>query len=1105
MTIRTRKPGVKTGMVSLASSLLVLTSVVATAQEAETVAADEDMMLEEVVVKGMRQSLESAQDIKRNAPTVVDSITAKDLGSFPDKSVAEALQRVAGITVNRFAASSDTAHFSAEPSGVVVRGLNQVRTEFNGRTSFSANSSRGLSWGDVSPELMAGVDTYKNQMAELIEGGIAGTVNMRTRLPFDQDGQMMALTINGNYGDLSEELTPEVSGLYSNRWETSAGEFGFLGNFAYSDVTTKTEGVQYFRMNRFRNIYGEDTLRYIPATVNMRENIYDRVRKGVALAMQYQNPSETVVLTTQYNRSEYDNAWEEYVVQVSPADLSFGESVFFEVEDAGGAPVPAPGAGDFVFDDQGLFQTGVMNSQIGWWGNDNAESAGFAANAAGQPMVNACYGWNGCEPATRGSDMTAATRSNNNQNMTQDFSVNLKWSISDSIRSNFDVQYVDSTVQNYDIEVGMGTYADVDLDISGELPSVNLLDPTNVNLSPGKWANPNNYRIHNIMDHVEDSSGDQLALKADFEFDIDNGWLESIKTGARWAERDQEVRWSGYNWQNVANTWTGDQAPYYNVDRTEPANGEGAQPDFNGYPSDFAETRLFGESSYHDINMNEFVFANMDTLQDQELMASTMSAQALGFSGGTGWDPICSNTGDRADEVAGTCYTPSEIVDIVETTSAAYIQFNFGGEHAELFGIPFSGNLGVRYVETDITSSGGIALPRLGDEFFFTIDDEGERVPDPTRTNLGCEIGAGPVDPDAPPPEVPNSMGCYLGDDDVAFMDGADQTSVAESNDETFLPSFNIKFDLTDELVLRFAASKAMARPDIGNLRNYVSVGSSMPDRNNADDPLWIKDGNGEITGANVRYNGGAQNPFLKPIKATQFDLALEYYFADVGSFTFTLFQKSFEDYIQFSTYNREFTNNGVTRTAEINGPVNGDGADIQGFEVAYQTFFDFLPEPFDGLGIQANYTYIENEGITNTNISNVGGEATTITGQAPDQISVDRLEGLSDNAFNIVGMYEKGPIAARLAYSWRDEFMVTAIDCCVAYPIWNEAYGALDGSIKYELTDNIDIRFQASNLLNEETVLKQQVTNVEDGGLLLPNARFQNDRRYTVGVQMQF
>ena len=94
-----------------------------------------------IIITGTRQALRTSQQIKRNADTVVDSITATDIGAFPDKSVAEALQRVPGITVNRFAATSDTAHFSAEPSGVIIRGLPQVRSEFNGRDTFSAKGS----------------------------------------------------------------------------------------------------------------------------------------------------------------------------------------------------------------------------------------------------------------------------------------------------------------------------------------------------------------------------------------------------------------------------------------------------------------------------------------------------------------------------------------------------------------------------------------------------------------------------------------------------------------------------------------------------------------------------------------------------------------------------------------------------------------------------------------------------------------------------------------------------------------------------------------------------------------------------------------------------
>ena len=108
-----------------------------------------------IIVTGIRRALQNAAQRKRNADTVVDSITATDIGAFPDKSVAEALQRIPGITVDRIAAHGDVSHFSAEPSGVIIRGLPQVRSEFNGRDIFSANSSRGLSWSDVTPELLA--------------------------------------------------------------------------------------------------------------------------------------------------------------------------------------------------------------------------------------------------------------------------------------------------------------------------------------------------------------------------------------------------------------------------------------------------------------------------------------------------------------------------------------------------------------------------------------------------------------------------------------------------------------------------------------------------------------------------------------------------------------------------------------------------------------------------------------------------------------------------------------------------------------------------------------------------------------------------------------
>src|SRR5690606_15244889 len=105
-------------------------------------------------------------------------------------------------------------------------------------------------------------------------------------------------------------------------------------------------------------------------------------------------------------------------------------------------------------------------------------------------------------------------------------------------------------------------------------------------------------------------------------------------------------------------------------------------------------------SSYHDLSVGQFYFPNLDLLSNRELMASSMGAAALGIQG-NGWDPICSNVGSRSDEISGTCFTPSEVVDVNEQTSAAYVQLNFGGDNATIFGVNYSGNFGVRYVETD--------------------------------------------------------------------------------------------------------------------------------------------------------------------------------------------------------------------------------------------------------------------------------------------------------------------------------------------------------------------------------------------------------------------
>ena len=199
--LKNRKLAKKPIALAVSAALMGLTSLPVLAAETKV----DDKELEVIQVLGVRGGIITAQEIKRNANTVKDVISADDIGALPDKSVTEALMRVPGVTIERFAASDDPNHFSAEGTGVVVRGLKRVRSEINGRDSFSANTGGGLSYADIPGELLGSIEVIKNHTADLISGGIAGTVNLITRKPFDSPDMMLTGTVKGSYGDHAKE------------------------------------------------------------------------------------------------------------------------------------------------------------------------------------------------------------------------------------------------------------------------------------------------------------------------------------------------------------------------------------------------------------------------------------------------------------------------------------------------------------------------------------------------------------------------------------------------------------------------------------------------------------------------------------------------------------------------------------------------------------------------------------------------------------------------------------------------------------------------------------------------------------------------------------
>jgi iron complex outermembrane receptor protein len=181
----------------------------------------------DIVVTGIRQSLARAAEIKRQSTAVVDSIVAEDIGKLPDLTTASALQRVPGVQV--------VVGGNNEIVGARIRGLDDIITTLNGREIFTG-VGRGFSFQDLPAEALSGVDVYKSNSAERIEGGVAGGVDMRLRRALDFKGLTIAGSVRASYlkeAGSDDTLNPAASLLVANRWSTGIGDMAAMVGISY--------------------------------------------------------------------------------------------------------------------------------------------------------------------------------------------------------------------------------------------------------------------------------------------------------------------------------------------------------------------------------------------------------------------------------------------------------------------------------------------------------------------------------------------------------------------------------------------------------------------------------------------------------------------------------------------------------------------------------------------------------------------------------------------------------------------------------------------------------------------------------------------------------
>ncbi len=249
-----------------------------------------------VHVTGVRKAAQSAQKIKQDADNVIDSIVADDIGKFPDTNVAQTLARVTGIQVQRNAGEANT---------VLIRGLPGIATVLNGREMFTS-IGRYIQLADIPSTMLQRVDVYKSQSADLLEGGVAGVIDVRTNRPFDFKGYTASVNAGAQNNSAAGKTDPNVSGMLSNRWQTGIGEFGALAGISYVRNHYQQESAFNTRpidkSGILPNLTGPDLMGIIP-------NFGDRRRMSANVALQWR-PAKDVEVYVDGFATRYLNDFE---------------------------------------------------------------------------------------------------------------------------------------------------------------------------------------------------------------------------------------------------------------------------------------------------------------------------------------------------------------------------------------------------------------------------------------------------------------------------------------------------------------------------------------------------------------------------------------------------------------------------------------------------------------------------------------------------------------------------------------------------------------------------------------------------------------------------
>jgi TonB-dependent receptor len=1046
---------------------------------AQTPPASGQAVLEEVVVTGVRASEQQSVELKRDAASIQDSIAAEDIGKLPDRTIADSLQRITGVQINRDGGEGTTVN---------IRGLPQVGTLLNGEAFLTSGSIVSVQpdFSDIPSQLFSGADVIKSPTANLLNAGITGTINLKTRRPFDLDpGWTTAVSAAALRGAQTNKDQPEVDaliGYHAERW-------GFVASAAYSDATLEHS---FDGQGQYTGeLVGETSDNTVQSVGFLGAFNGAPIPKGITLLHPSQcvyggdpnNPTQYLDTSTNgtgcnvdvtgdgkangvfYNTADYAAIDQ----QLENKRLGFNASVQGEL----GAGLKL--LGDFFYTKQDSYdrQTGYQLNSANW------DGASFVPINPRNTGVQVYDGYNGAGTGAPLNDFYIApqrqfymgdieTYSDDNVTNSNSRNFNLELAYDQGGRFTGEVRGVYANASQLHMEsylqyavsdgsiwqnsptnalpppVPPATYAYVVpggsrvYDPYGFAPNttavgINLLGNHMGLTLPGSilttLGNESAYALKTVASENDyDRSSTMQVLRADGHFKFSDHPI-SLDFGLRQGDRSAENE----NFALIAPVYAG--LAYYNP--VDPATGAenlsiripvpaGCYTHYKAADVVLDGQGIPGACKAGDPVTGFFRTNPLVGLNPYQLSSlitnNTRLYQNLGGVQGVSIYALDPKIMDNVLAFQNAMY-PGEIrnYDPAGTwrvdvgQTTGYLQANFQGTAI----VPFGGNVGVKFIRTDLNI------------------DQHSVSPIPVAYYVNPHDGG-------------------LVKTDRSFTDA--------------LPVANIYFDLRNNLRLRMAYSKNMQLLDLDQWGGGLTLNYAYT----AGPPAVFAVYGGQQAG----------NPALDPWRSTNYDMSLEYYISRSSMVSLAAFYVDVASFIvqQGSTRCDLPDQDGVVRRCVgISGPSQGSGKSLHGLEFSVKQAFDFLPGMFKYFGVDANFTFSP---------SDVGKD---IAGH-----TIPFQENSKEQA-NLILWYQDKKLEVRVAGNYRSQRAVAQdYGGITGFEEYQDSTFYVDASTSYEFAPHWTVFAEGSNLTKES----------ERYYLVWPDLRLnttQFEPRYAIGLRAKY